>query len=149
MEASWHPNGIKNVHNFERRFFEKSCSRCSGGTIFKILGIKIESKKRSKIDPKIACNMKCILASIFGGFWSILGPKLGWKIDQKSKQKGIEKTMEKSRRLGRVLGASWGVPRSANQCGAGAARAPTASRCPQEPPVSKNTSIQDTSTSTG
>ena len=24
MEASWHPNGVKNVHNFERRFFEKS-----------------------------------------------------------------------------------------------------------------------------
>ena len=68
----------------------------------------------------MTCNMKCILASIFGGFWSIWGPKLGWKIDQKSKQKSIEKTMEKSRRLGRVLGASWGVPRSATQCDAGA-----------------------------
>ena len=68
MEASWHPNGIKNVHNFERRFSEKSFSRYSGGTIFKILGVKVESKNKSKIDPKIACNMKCILASIFGGF---------------------------------------------------------------------------------
>ena len=107
MEASWHPSGIKNVHNFERRFFEKSCSRCSGGSMFEILGVKVESQNPSKIDQKIACNMKCILASIFDGFWSIWGAKLGWKIDQKSNQKGIEKTMEKRRRLGRVLGASW------------------------------------------
>ena len=68
MEASWHPHGIKNVHNFERRFFGKSCSRYSGGSIFEILGVKVESKNRTKMDQKIACNMTCILASIFDRF---------------------------------------------------------------------------------
>ena len=61
MEASWHPNGIKNVHKFERRFFEKSCSRCSGGSIFEILGVKAESKNRSK-------NRMQHLGIDFGGF---------------------------------------------------------------------------------
>ena len=41
MEASCHPNGIQNVHYFERRFVEKSCSRCSGGSIFEILGVEV------------------------------------------------------------------------------------------------------------
>ena len=31
-------------------FFEKSCSRCSGGSIFEILGVEVGSKHRPKID---------------------------------------------------------------------------------------------------
>ena len=49
-------------------------------------------------------------------------------------------------RLGRVLGRAALREPVRRECDAGAARAPTASWCPQEPPVSKNTSIQDTST---
>ena len=97
MEPSWHPNGIKNVHNFEIRFFGKSCSRCSGGTIFEILGVKVESQNRAKMNPNISCNIKCIMASIFGGFGSIFGPKLGWKNDPTSMEKGVEKTIRKRR----------------------------------------------------
>ena len=68
MEPSWHPNGIKNVHNFERRFFEKSCSRCSGGTIFEIQGVEVGSQDRSKIDQKRNSTWEDILVSILGKF---------------------------------------------------------------------------------
>ena len=50
MRPCWHPNEVPNVHNFERRSFEKSCSHCSGGSIFEILGVEGGSKNRLKID---------------------------------------------------------------------------------------------------
>ena len=50
MEPSWHQNRSKIDANCEKRFFEKSCSRCSGGSIFEILGVEVGSKNRLKID---------------------------------------------------------------------------------------------------
>ena len=50
MEPSWHQNRSKIDANCEMRFFEKSCSRCSGGSIFEILGVEVVNKKRLKIN---------------------------------------------------------------------------------------------------
>ena len=95
MEPSWHQNRSKIDANCEMRFFEKSCSRCSGGSIFEILGVEVGSKNRLEIDQKTESKMDGILASIFLGFWSILGGKLGWKPEPRSTQKGIEKRCKK------------------------------------------------------
>ena len=62
--------------------------------IFKVRGVQVGSKNRSKIDQKIESKTDCILASIFERFWWILGAKLGpswrqvrlknrWKINPK------------------------------------------------------------------
>ena len=94
MEASWHQNRSKIDVTCETRFFEKSCSPCSGGSIFQDSGVQSGSKNGPKIDRKIECKIQCILASIFERFWWILGAKLGpswrqvglknrWKIDSK------------------------------------------------------------------
>ena len=95
MEPSWHQNRAKIDAKYEKRFFEKSCSRCSGGSIFEILGVEVGSKNRLKIDQKMKSTWEGILASIFHRFWWILGGKLGGKIEPRSMQKGIEKTIEK------------------------------------------------------
>ena len=50
MEPSWHQNRSKIDANCERRFFEKSCSGCSLGSIFVILGVEVGSENRLKID---------------------------------------------------------------------------------------------------
>ena len=50
MEPSWYQNQSKFDANCEMRFFEKSCSRCSGGSIFEILGVEVGSKNRLNID---------------------------------------------------------------------------------------------------
>ena len=68
MEPSWHQNRLKIDANCEKRFFEKSCSRCSGGSIFEILGVEVGSKNQSKIDQKMKSRWEGILASIFLGF---------------------------------------------------------------------------------
>ena len=81
MEPSWHQNRSKIDANCEVRFFEKSCSRCSGGSIFEILGVEVGSKNRLKIDQKMKSTREGILASIFDRFWWILGAKLGAKIE--------------------------------------------------------------------
>ena len=112
MEASWHQNRSKIDVNFERRFFEKSCSPCSGGSIFQDSGVQVGSKNRSKIDQKMESKMECLLASIFHRFWWILEAKLSQvgmenraKIDQKAHGKYDEKKKASWRRLGGVLGA--------------------------------------------
>ena len=46
MEACWHQTQSKIDVNFERRFFEKSCSRCSGGSIFQVRGVEVGSKNQ-------------------------------------------------------------------------------------------------------
>ena len=97
MEASWHPNRSKMDACYERRFFEKSCSPCSGGSKNEVQGVQVGSKKRSKIDQKMKSTWEGTLASIFYGFWWILGGKLGSKIEPRSIEKGIEKTMKKRR----------------------------------------------------
>ena len=68
LEGFWHQNRSKIDANCEKRFFEKSCSRCSGGSIFEILGVEVGSKNRLKIDQKTESKMDGILASIFLGF---------------------------------------------------------------------------------
>ena len=83
MEPSWHQNGVKNLCLLGRAIFLKSCSGCSGGSIFHDLGVQVGKKNRSKINQKMESKMECILASIFERFCLILGAKLGGKIDNK------------------------------------------------------------------
>ena len=108
MEPSWHQNGIKNRCLLGRTIFLKSCSGCSGGSIFQDLWVQIGSKHRPKTDQKMESKMECILASIFERFCWILGAKLGGKIDQKSIKNHIEKTMQKTKPFGTRLGPSSG-----------------------------------------
>ena len=95
MEPSWHPNRSKFDANCQKRFFEKSCSRCSGGSIFEILGVEVGSKNRLKIDQKMKSTWEGILALISHRSWWILGGKLGGKIEPRSTKNGIEKTTGK------------------------------------------------------
>ena len=97
MEPCWHPNRSNIDATCEKRFFEKSCSPCSGGLIFWVRGVQVGSKNRLKINQKRSSTWEGILASIFERFWWILGGKLGSKIKQKSIQKGIETVMKKRR----------------------------------------------------
>ena len=46
MEACWHQHPTKIDANFEERFFEKSYSRCSGGSIFQVRGVQVGDKHR-------------------------------------------------------------------------------------------------------
>ena len=50
MEPSWVQNRSKIHANCEMRFFEKTSSRCSGGSFFEILGVEVGNKNRLKID---------------------------------------------------------------------------------------------------
>ena len=52
LEACWHPNRANIDPNFEERFFEKSYSRCSGGSIFQVRGVQIGGQHRSKFKDK-------------------------------------------------------------------------------------------------
>jgi len=97
MEACWHQNRWKIDTNCEKRFLDKSCSRCSGGLIREVPGVEVGSKNPSKNDQKMKSTWEGILASIFNGFWGILGGKLGGKIEPRGTKNGIEKTMKKWR----------------------------------------------------
>ena len=103
MKPSWHQNRSKIDAKCEKRFFDKSCSRCSGGSILKILGVEVGSKNRLKINLKMKSTREGILASIFDRFCWILRAKLGGKIEPRSMQKGIEKTIEKRTAFGKEL----------------------------------------------
>ena len=91
LDPTWSQVGIKIGSkidvNFERRFFEKSCSRCSGGSIFQVWGVEVGSKNRSKIDQKMTSTWKGILASIFLRFWWIWEAKLGRKTEPRGSQR--------------------------------------------------------------
>ena len=52
---------------------QKSCSGCSGGSIFHNLRVQIAKKNRPKIDHKTEHKMECILASIIIRLWSGFG----------------------------------------------------------------------------
>ena len=57
LDPCWHQHGRKMDAMCEKRFFKKSCSRCSGGLILKVLGIKCGAnqnyhKKIQKSSPK-------------------------------------------------------------------------------------------------
>ena len=72
MEPCWHPNRSKIDATCEKRFFEKSCSPCSGGLIFWVRGVQVGSITRLKIDQKRSSAWERILASIFERFLHIL-----------------------------------------------------------------------------
>ena len=91
MEASWHQYRSNIDACCETRFFEKSCSPCSGGSIFQDSGVQVGNQNRSKREV----NMGRHLGIDFWWIWSIWGGKLGGKMEPKSILKGIEKTMEK------------------------------------------------------
>ena len=76
MEASWYQNRFKNRCKLGKAIFQKSCSHCSGGSIFKVGGVQLGLKNRSKMDKKTKPKMECLLASILERFCSILGAKL-------------------------------------------------------------------------
>ena len=97
MKACWHQIQRKIDTNCEKRFFDKSCSRCSGGLIREVLGVEVGSKNPSKNDQKMKSTWEGILASIFGGIWWILGGKLGGKIEPRGIKNGSEKAMKKRR----------------------------------------------------
>ena len=91
MEACWHQNRLKIDANLEERFFEKSYSRCSGGSIFQVRGVQVGGKNRSKIDQKRRSRWEGILASIFlwilVDFWRQVGEENGAKIDPRRHRK--------------------------------------------------------------
>ena len=109
MEPSWHQKRSKIDANCEKRFFEKPCSRCSGGSIFEILGVEVGSKNRFNIDLKMKSTWEGILALIFHRFWWILGGKLGGQIEprsRKNRSKKASKNYEKKSASWRVLGGA-------------------------------------------
>jgi len=91
------PKSMKNDTNCEKRFFDKSCSRCSGGLILEVPRVEVGSQSPSKNDQKTKSTWEGILASIFDECWWVLRGKLGWKIEPraKSENKTIEKRIEK------------------------------------------------------
>ena len=76
MEASWYQNRFKNRCKLGKAIFQKSCSHCSGGSIFKVGGVQLGLKNRSKMDKKTKPKMECLLASILERFCLIWGAKL-------------------------------------------------------------------------
>ena len=76
-------------------FFDKSCSRYSGGLILEVPGVEIGSKNQTKNYQNMKSTWEGILASTFDGFWWILDGKLGRKIEPKGIKNGIAKTMKK------------------------------------------------------
>ena len=78
MEPSWHQNRSKIDANCEKRFFEKSCSRCSGGSIFEILGVEVGSKNPLK-------------NRVQDDFGRQVGRETGAKIDPKRHRKTMQK----------------------------------------------------------
>ena len=104
MEPIWHQNGIKNRCSLRRAIFLKSCSGCSGGSIFQDLGVQVGSKNQSKSIQK--CNPRWNASwhrflNDFVGFWVP-----SW--EAKSIKNHIEKTMQKTKPFGTRLGPSSG-----------------------------------------
>ena len=76
----WHQKGSKIGWKidviWENVFFEKSCSRCSGGSIFEVLELEVRDTIRWIIDQKTKPKMVCLLVSSFDGFLQIFKAKL-------------------------------------------------------------------------
>ena len=122
MEACWQQNQRKIDTNCEKRFFDKSCSRCSGGLILEGPRVEVGSKNRSKIEAQDGLPLGIDFWWILVGLGRRVGVENRTKSEKKSIEKHIEKMMKKRcvleaswRRLGRVLGAniarSW-LPKS-------------------------------------
>ena len=103
MEPSWHQNGIKN----RRAIFLKSCSGCSGGSMFQDLGVQVGSKNWTKSIKKWSPRWNASwhrFLNDFVGFW-MPSP------EAKSIKNRIEKTMQKTKPFGTRLGPSSGCQR--------------------------------------
>ena len=86
MEPSWHQNRSKIDANCEVRFFEKSCSGCSLGSIFTILEVGVESKNRknqSKNRVQDGWHLGIDFSWILVDFGKQVGKQNGVKIDLK------------------------------------------------------------------
>ena len=94
MEPSWHRNRSKIDANCEIRFFEKSCSGCSLGSIFVILGVEVGSKNRLKNGVQDGWHLGIDFSWILVDFWGHVGRQNGAKIDPKRRQKTMQKTAE-------------------------------------------------------
>ena len=97
----------------ETRFFEKSCSPCSGGSIFSRFARPSWSpkpiKNRSKFEVQVRVPLGIDISSILVGSGSQVGKENRAKIDQKSIQKGIQQIISKRVRLG---GSQGGISRT-------------------------------------
>ena len=105
MEPSWHQNRVKNRYQLRRAIFWKSCSRCSGGSIFEDRGAEVATKTRSKIEAQDGLPLGI-------DFWWILvdfGRQVGVEKRAKSKQKSSKKRIEKMMKKMSVLEAPGGV----------------------------------------
>ena len=84
MEPSWHQNRSNIDANCEKRFSEKSCSRCSGGSIFEILGVEVGGKNRLKNEVNMGRHLGIDFSSILMDFGRQVGRLVGlknrWKI---------------------------------------------------------------------
>ena len=91
MEACGHQNRWKIDAKCEWRFFEKSCSPCSGDLIFWVRGIQVGSKNRPKIYLKAKSRWEVNLASILMDFGKQAGKENRAKRHQKWHRKNDEK----------------------------------------------------------
>ena len=107
-EGKLAPKSIKIDVNCEKWFFEKSCSRCSGSTIFMVLRVEVGIQNRSKINLKIYSKIKCVLASIFLDFGRQVGVEMAPKIDAKTHRKNDANSDAFWMRLGWVFRCSVG-----------------------------------------
>ena len=109
--------------------------------ILKVLEIEVGSKNRSKIEAQDGWPLGIDFWWILMGFGRQVGLENQAKIEKKTTEKAINKNGGEKARLGGLQGGT-----ARRGCDAGATQALTASGCPQEPPVSKITSKQNTST---
>ena len=121
---------------------------------------QVGTKNPSKIDVKNDAETERLWKQIFFDFGSIWEPSWPSKTKPRRSKIDVEITSKLDhfwkaswKAFWAVLGASWGIGAQLTSatwvrrgCDVGATPALTGSRCPQGPPLSKNTSIQDTST---
>ena len=69
MDASWHPNGIKNRSFLVDVEKQKNAYETNMFLmIFEVRGVQVGSKNQSKIDPKMSSTWEVILTSMFDRF---------------------------------------------------------------------------------
>ena len=122
MEPSLHQNGIKNRCSLERMIFLKSCSGCSGGSIFQDLGVQVGSKQPIKHRSKNGVQDGMHLGIDFFMILLDLGCQVGRgnrsKICQKSHRKNDAKNKAVWDASWAVFGLSRGPRRTPTQYGA-------------------------------
>ena len=80
LDGFWEPNGAmlapKSIKNRCDLRTKNNGFSLRKTIIFKVRGVQVESKNRSKIDQKRSSTWEGILALIFERFWWILGGKM-------------------------------------------------------------------------